>query len=395
MKVVFVNTLFHPVVIGGAEKSLKNLILSLVKHHSIDPVVITINPENKDVIEYVEGIKVYRLAYRNNRFIFGDKGNAIQKALWHMKDKNNENFIPVVHKILSDEAPDLLHTNNLLGFSAVPISVANSMNIPIVHTIRDYYFQCWRSSRYGKNGDCGNICSSCRWLSKDRRALSNSVGAVVGNSQFILNDHVIDGVFSEVKIQKSIYNIFEADSEIRAKGSVPEGKVRLGFLGRLHHTKGIRELLELVLNSEGVELFIAGDGEESEAVLRACEVTNRIHYLGYVAPAELFSQIDILVIPSLWREPLPRTAYEAYSYGIPVIGSNAGGTSEVIMKGKTGFVFPCDDFGAILSYIDTIISTKGLYQEMSENCIEYSQQFSPLIISSKYHETYLQVLEDE
>ncbi len=49
---------------------------------------------------------------------------------------------------------------------------------------------------------------------------------------------------------------------------------------------------------------------------------------------ELFKDIDILLLPSLWHESGSRLICEAYSYGIPVIGFNTGGTSELIGKFK-------------------------------------------------------------
>ena len=49
---------------------------------------------------------------------------------------------------------------------------------------------------------------------------------------------------------------------------------------------------------------------------------------------ELFKDIDILLLPSVWQESGSRLIYEAYSYGIPVIGFNTGGTAELIGKFK-------------------------------------------------------------
>ncbi len=49
---------------------------------------------------------------------------------------------------------------------------------------------------------------------------------------------------------------------------------------------------------------------------------------------ELFKDIDILLLPSLWHESGSRLICEAYSYGKPVIGFNTGGTAELIGKFK-------------------------------------------------------------
>ena len=58
----------------------------------------------------------------------------------------------------------------------------------VVHTIRDYYILCARSTCYKHGTQCGTICSECKFF--DLEADYTSIHAVVGISQFILDAHI-------------------------------------------------------------------------------------------------------------------------------------------------------------------------------------------------------------
>ena len=76
---------------------------------------------------------------------------------------------------------------------------------------------------------------------------------------------------------------------------------------------------------------------------------NNLKFYGWVSGAqkeELFLNSDVCVLPSIWYDNAPLVIFEAYKYGLPVIGSRIGGIPEMIEQDKTGFLFePGDDKG--------------------------------------------------
>ncbi|MBU2818033.1 glycosyltransferase family 4 protein, partial [Acidithiobacillus ferrooxidans] len=50
-------------------------------------------------------------------------------------------------------------------------------------------------------------------------------------------------------------------------------------------------------------------------------------------------QVDIVVVPSLWQEPLGLVVAEALAFGKPVIASKRGGIPEMIKDGENGLLF--------------------------------------------------------
>ena len=86
-------------------------------------------------------------------------------------------------------------------------------------------------------------------------------------------------------------------------------------------------------------MLLGGTGAASYLdALKARYATLDVEFVGFVAPADLFARIDLLVVPSLWEEPLGRVIYEAYAHGVPSIVSNSGGMPEIVEEGRTGFV---------------------------------------------------------
>ena len=57
----------------------------------------------------------------------------------------------------------------------------------------------------------------------------------------------------------------------------------------------------------------------------------------------ILSEIDVLVVPSLWWENSPITIHEAFLAGVPVVASDQGGMAELVQDGKNGFLFKIGD----------------------------------------------------
>ena len=93
-------------------------------------------------------------------------------------------------------------------------------------------------------------------------------------------------------------------------------------------------------------------------------------------------------MPSLWDEPLPRVVLEAYAYGVPVIGSNRGGISEIVESGSTGFIFDPMCAGALEKAIERFMSDPGLACRLGKNALLRSEEFTPERIVAKYLQVY-------
>ncbi|WP_165608368.1 glycosyltransferase family 4 protein [Desulfoscipio geothermicus] len=394
MKVLFINTLYYPNIVGGAERSVQFLAEALV-HESHNSVVISTMPGTGVQTGEVNGVKVYYVGLKNFYWPFRDKQNpALLKPFWHLIDSYNPFMAKEVDKIIEKERPDVVHTNNLAGFSVTVWPVVKRRGLSLVHTIRDYYLLCPASNMFKHNSNCEKQCGICRIYSKPRGYYSNLVNVVVGNSKFILEKHILQGLFPSAK-QRVVFNAYKSNSvPVISRKHKP---MRFGYIGQLNQAKGVEFILKAIMNSniENFTLDVAGRGNpEYENYLKK-QSTSNVCFLGFVQPENFFSQIDVLFVPSLWHEPLPRTIFEAYSYGIPVVGSNRGGIPELIEEGRTGFLFDPDRPEEFLKIIVKLVNNPDLVYNMREACLKKAEEFTPERIIKQYLQVYFESLEKD
>lgn len=124
-------------------------------------------------------------------------------------------------------------------------------------------------------------------------------------------------------------NGVEIPSTVPGRSWVPDGVLRLLFIGRLDPKKGIENILQaLKMFDERVTLTICGTGEpDYESSLRTLasglSISHRVHFSGHVGGKEkirAFSDADICVVPS-HTENFAMVVAEALAHGVPVIAS--------------------------------------------------------------------------
>jgi len=388
VKVLIFNSLYHPNVIGGAENSVRILSEGL-KEKGVEPVIVS--TADADKVDYVNGVKSYYVISPNLYWIYRAKEQrGYKKPLWHLLDAYNPLIKKKIQERIEEEDPDVIHTNNLAGFSVYVWRIAEQLCIPVVHTIRDYYLLCPKSSMFYKDRNCSSQCLICKCYSVPKKILSNNIEAVVGVSRFILNMHLERGYFGKAKKKTYIYNPIDGATE--TTGHNKDKYLRFGFVGLLSPDKGIEYLLTEF--SEGrfnnTKLFVFGRGVTrayEEYLVRKFKAEN-IFFMGYRKTEEIYPSINVLIVPSLWNEPFPRVLIEGYSYAIPVIASNRGGIPENVKENKTGFIFNPNKNGDLEEKIDCFVRDPALINEFSSNCLELSEEFDRNKIVDEYIEIY-------
>jgi len=136
MKVLIINSLYYPNVVGGAEISVQLLAESLLKS-GLEPVVVSTS--DKEDRNKVNGVKVYYINHSNLYWLPDfKKKNKVVRMFWHMWDSYNPIINRRIGRIINIEKPVIAHTNNLAGLSVSVWKILREKNIPIVHTLRDY-----------------------------------------------------------------------------------------------------------------------------------------------------------------------------------------------------------------------------------------------------------------
>lgn len=387
--IVIINSLYYPTVIGGAEVSTKILAEALSTKYNV--YVITVGEDNRKnnfVPEMINNVKVFRLPH-NNLYWVGAKGKRLNlvKFFWHIIDIFNVLQYKKVKYLLEQIKPEIVHTQNLPGLSLAVWRAAKDLDIPIVHTLRDYSLL---------NPVKSKIFS---WIYKRiSTKLSNYVSGVIGISDFILNYHINEGMFLNTQ-HFVVPNVIEGNVEIKCK-DILDQPLHVAYFGQLSTNKGIKYLIEAVkgLSSNVVSrLYIYGDGALKSELFEHAKMDERIIFKGKLPKEEIpfaMSNVDLVIVPSIWKEPFGRVIIESYQVGTPVLASNLGGIPEVIIN--KSHLFEPNNVNAIktsiLNYRDLALKEKCL---LSKKCIEYSRTFNVDNLLASHREIYESIIKQK
>lgn len=137
-----------------------------------------------------------------------------------------------------------------------------------------------------------------------------------------------------------------------------EGKRIVVCVGKYSLGKGTHVLVQaadrIAARRDDVVFLLAGKGNPPLLPERA-----EVRFLGSLSQREVFELYrlaDLVVVPSVWPEPLGRVPLEAAVFGKPCIGSDVGGIPEVIRDGQTGVIVPRSDADALATAIVDLLN---------------------------------------
>ena len=151
----------------------------------------------------------------------------------------------------------------------------------------------------------------------------------------------------------------------------------LGCIGSFERRKGqailLQALARIRVDLPGVQLLLIGDGPD-ESILREAvkeqDLADSVTLVPFTEhPERILSRLDILVLPSLYKEGLPNVILEAMATGVPVVSSRLAGIPEAVSDGETGVLVPPGDVRALSEAIVSLWSDPGRYARLRENAI--------------------------
>lgn len=169
---------------------------------------------------------------------------------------------------------------------------------------------------------------------------------------------------------------------------------------RLIHEKGLYEYFEAakLLKAKFPNVTFALLGLEANnpsaiplSVIEDMHDKKIIDYWGATDDmSEMLNKVDVVVLPSYYKEGIPKILIEAMAKGLPLITTQNVGCKETVEEGKNGFLIPVKDAAALHKAMEKMIrmSTEQL-SAMGAN----SREKAELEFDEKYHhEAYLSIL---
>ncbi len=153
---------------------------------------------------------------------------------------------------------------------------------------------------------------------------------------------------SGVELKK--FNLHQSKRELRQKLNLPLDEIIIGIFGRIDLNKGHHIVIEAIAKCKQTNfiLLIVGETTINESDDYLLNIKNKIEnenlnkriiFKPFTNEIEKYYQaIDILINASK-SETVGMSTIEAFACGKPVIGSNSGGTKELIANQKLGYLF--------------------------------------------------------
>ena len=147
------------------------------------------------------------------------------------------------------------------------------------------------------------------------------------------------------------------------------------FVGALEKVKNLPNLLraaKLVLSTHAKTLFlIIGSGPEKDQLEALCQELGIIEYVrfpGFTPYDDLpayYAACDLMVLPS-WSEGFARVLMEAAFAKKPIVATNVGGASDIIVDNETGYIVEVDNSEQMADRITKLLGNPEMAQQVGK-----------------------------
>jgi sugar transferase (PEP-CTERM/EpsH1 system associated) len=180
----------------------------------------------------------------------------------------------------------------------------------------------------------------------------------------------------------------------------------LGTVGRMKDVKAQTVLAQAFIKairlrpslSETLRLVMVGEGPlraTSKALLHEAGLSKLAWLPGErVDVPDVMAELDCFVLPSL-AEGISNTILEAMATGIPVIASEVGGNTELVLDGETGITVPAGDVDALAAAILSLSCDPQRSTAMGlAGRKRVEEKFSLPVMMMKYQSMYERLLSE-
>lgn len=353
----------HSSELGGAERILLNLVRDLVREKGVlSTVIVRGNGPLKGELEKV--------------------GAAVLPGIygwWCAKTLPGENEI---EKILGDGLAWSIEHREKLERIDPDIIISNTLVIPwgavMAQLTRRPHI--WMVDEFGQKDHGFKFFLPFTRVREFIRKASNKV--------ITISEAVREELFGDVEGVKTIYFGRDVPSEEQKDDGIRyyrhAGSTRLLIMGTISDTKGQEDAVlaaaDLANNrNRNIELIVVGSSyshyqKQLESLIRKEGLEDRIHVLPFqenIFP--ILNQADILLVCSR-NEAFGLVTLEGMLMQKAVIGSNSGGTLEMIKDGETGLLYKPGDIQDLANRIEYLIDNPEIRDELGKNAFQFADE---------------------
>jgi glycosyltransferase involved in cell wall biosynthesis len=170
----------------------------------------------------------------------------------------------------------------------------------------------------------------------------------------------------------------------------------IGTVARLDRFKGVDVLIRAAaILGDDVRVEVIGDGDQRDALRRIADevgMGDRLALRGWrhEAMAEVARTCHVFALPSR-LEAFPLTVLEAMAWGVPVVATDVGSTSEAVEDGVTGGLVPPDDVGALAAAMQALRDPGLRARRAAAARARVAEDFTATAMAQRYEALYREV----
>ena len=222
-----------------------------------------------------------------------------------------------------------------------------------------------------------------------------------------VSQNLRDETYKTFKIEKEIEVIFNFVDVHRftrkpidafRKVIAPNGERILLHASNFRKIKRVQDVVEIFYNVNKEvpsKLLFVGDGPErqtAEELSRKLNVCDQVQFVGKQEQMEdILAIADLFLLPSEY-ESFGLAALEAMAAGVPVVASNAGGLSEIIVPGVTGYMANVKDVDAMTNYALEILRNNDTLKAFKIRSADHAKKYDISVIVPLYEKLYQRFL---
>lgn len=351
MLVYFVNHSTAPINLGGAERSLIKLVEDwYASDPEFEAVFITKAPRGKFIAAIEDRGWRYR-AFRFRGWALPNPHPPVSEITYFAHD--DYAATGEIIRMMEARRPDLVVTNTVVApWGAFAAAV---LGIPHAWFVREYGdLDHGLSFQAGRAGAFADIALLSQAVFTNSLALKSHIGQY-------LDEDLVTVAYPQLDIDAARRRAVEEPE--RPPFPAADPGLRITVVGRLSDSKGQWRAVEAIgkLASRGIaaSLCLVGGQEDPDTDRRlmsratALGIRDRISIVGERAnPFPYVAAADVCITPS-GIEAFGRSTLEYMAIGKPVIASAGGGSAELVLPGKTGYLFAPEDVSSLADLLET------------------------------------------
>jgi glycosyltransferase involved in cell wall biosynthesis len=330
--------------VGGTARYITQLANELPKH-GIETFVATGFVQGAEIEdESAQSIDLIRVP---------SMGRSINPIKDHFARKQ-------LDKVIAEIKPDIIHTHT---FKAGYVIRMKKQQVPVIHTFHGHLLDDPEFTGFKSKViielERKLAKKSAKLVTVGRRVADELLEQGIGyRTQFV---NIPPGVVpvTVTSKQQALKNLNLED----------DGKPLVGWIARVTGVKNPMRALEVADAMPDTRFVMAGGGDLLVQIKAAAP--SNVSVIGWAEAADLFGAADIILSTSE-NEGMPVALIEAQLAGKPVVATDVGSVSEVILNHETGIVTN-KNAGSIASAVESLILDKASREQMGRLAIARAQ----------------------